>query len=79
MYLTHLTKGQRIRVVQRFETFDKDWIEAGLIYTFTGYSFFPYDDGYTFMFEEGAFRLSGNFPENLDVLGNFDTYFVLLD
>lgn len=78
MYLTHLVKGQKIRIIKSFQSFDKVQIDKGRVLTFIGYSFFPYDDGYSFSFEEGGFRLSGNVSENMEILGKFDQYFELL-
>jgi hypothetical protein len=78
MFLSQLQPGQRIRVIQQFQTFDKNRIEAGDEFTFCSYQYFPYDDGFTFQFEEGIIRLSGNNPDNCLVLANFSAYFELL-
>ena len=76
--LTHLRPGERVLVRTAFRTFDGGEIAAGRTFTFVGYTFFPYDDGYTFSFEEGGFRLSGLVAENEAVLVNEgERYFVM--
>jgi hypothetical protein len=76
--LSHLRPGERVLVRTAFRTFDGDEIESGRTLTFLGYTFFPYDDGYTFSFEEGGFRLSGLVAENEAVmLNDGERYFVM--
>jgi mutator protein MutT len=70
--LTHLSRGDRVVVRTAFRDFDHALIEAGRELTFSHYTFFPYDDGYTFYFERGGFRLSGNEPDQADVLANHE-------
>ena len=78
--LASLHRGARIRVRKTFLSFDGDTIASGRELTFVRYTYFPYDDGYTFTFEEAGFRLSGNRPGNDAVLENADgTYFVWAD
>lgn len=62
-----------------FKDFDDSVIEEGREFTFSHSTFFPYDDGYTFNFERGGFRLSGNEPDSAEVLANRDgRYFTWL-
>jgi 8-oxo-dGTP diphosphatase len=76
--LSHLRPGERVLVRTAFRTFDGGEIAAGRTFTFVGYTLFPYDDGYTFSFEEGGFRLSGLVAENEAVLVNEgERYFVM--
>lgn len=76
--LSHLRPGERVVVRTAFRTFDGDEIEAGRTLTFLGYTFFPHDDGYTFSFREGGFRLSGLVAENEAVmLNDGERYFVM--
>ncbi len=76
--LDGLSKGQKIKVIKGFIDFDHDKIEAGRILTFNEYSYFPYDGGYTFQFEEGTIRLAEIDAENERVLNNFSEYFELV-
>lgn len=69
--LDGLSKGQKIKVIN-------DKIEAGRILTFNEYSYFPYDGGYTFQFEDGTIRLAEIDAENERVLNNFSEYFELV-
>jgi Domain of unknown function (DUF3601) len=62
--------GVRYRVVQSFETFDGDTIDEGVVLTFQGYSYFPYDGGYTIQFAERGFRLAEISDANNRVLAN---------
>jgi hypothetical protein len=72
--------GVRYRVVQSFETFDGDTIDEGLVLTFQGYSYFPYDGGYTIQFVERGFRLAEISAANDRVLTNEDNaYFAPVD
>jgi len=76
--LSHLRRGERVLVRTAFRTFDGDEIAAGRTLTFLGYTFFPYDDGYTFSFKEGGFRLSGLVAEHEAVMVNDgERYFVM--
>ena len=74
-----LREGQSIQVIKSFTDFDGLEIEAGTKLTFLTYSYFPYDDGYTFKFNEMDFRLAGISSKNQHVLSNFSTYFQLMD
>jgi 8-oxo-dGTP diphosphatase len=73
--LSALRPGERVRVSTSFRTIDGALIEAGRVLTFVRRHYFPYDDGHTFTFEEGGFRLSGNWPEHDVVLRNEDGRF----
>jgi len=68
--LTQLSGGEHLVVRTAFRDFDLAVIEEGRAFTFSHYTFFPYDDGYTFYFASGRFRLSGNEWENAEVLAN---------
>jgi hypothetical protein len=56
--LDDLTKGQMIRVIKSFNDFDGNKIEVNSVWTFREYSYFPYDGGYTYHFEEGIIRMA---------------------
>lgn len=78
--LTRLAAGARVVVRTAFRDFDDTSVDAGRELTFVHYTHFPYDDGYTFYFENGVFRLSGNEPDNAEVLNNLEgRYFVWAD
>ncbi len=70
--LTNLQRGERLVVRTAFKDFDYALVEEGREFTYSHYTFHPYDDGYSFFFEGGGFRLSGNVPENAEVLENRD-------
>ncbi|HNP08735.1 MAG TPA: DUF3601 domain-containing protein [Cyclobacteriaceae bacterium] len=76
--LTELTAGQSIQVVTTFTDFDGQEIKAGTRLTFLSYSYFPYDEGYTFKFNEGDIRLAGIDRKNEEVLNQFGRYFKIL-
>jgi hypothetical protein len=78
MELTDLIGGQRIRVTQEFLDFDGDKIEVGTSWTFKEFTYFPYDGGYTFYFEEGGIRLAEIEENNRAVLGSFSSFFELV-
>ena len=56
--LSDLVQGDKIRVIKDFNDFDNQAIPIGSEWTFKKYTYFPYDGGYTFYFEEGAIRMA---------------------
>ena len=54
MRLDELTQGSKVRIIKSFEDFDGQKIDVGSEWTFKEYTYFPYDGGYTFYFEEGV-------------------------
>jgi len=58
MRLNELTPGSKLRVIKSFADFDRQKIEVGSVWTFKEYTYFPYDGGYTFYFEEGVIRMA---------------------
>jgi hypothetical protein len=67
--------GQRYLVLQTFTDFDRQAVEAGRALTFSSYSYFPYDGGYTLYFEEGVIRLAEIDDGNRVILRDFPLYF----
>lgn len=53
-----LKPGEKIRVKTTFTDFDGDEVAAGTVLTFRERSYFPYDGGHTWMFEERTIRLA---------------------
>ncbi|MBL7857992.1 MAG: DUF3601 domain-containing protein [Cyclobacteriaceae bacterium] len=78
-YLNQLTKGQQVKVIKTFLDFDKTQIETGTILTFVNYTYFPYDGGFTFTFEEGIIRLAEIDANSEHVMNNFHEFFALVD
>ena len=76
--LSDLKPGQKLRVIQDFYDFDKDLVDLNTVWTFKKSSYFPFDGGYIFEFEEGGIRLAEIDPENVQVLQNPGAYFVLV-
>ena len=76
--LSDLVKGEKIKVIKEFLDFDKYKVEAGRLLTFKEYSYFAYDGGYTFDFEEYGFRLAEIDEDNLQVLNRFSEYFEVI-
>lgn len=73
--LTGLQPGDRLRVIRGFTDFDGvSWAE-GQALEYVGYSYFPYDGGYTFTFSEGTLRLAHVDPANRRVLGRPEEFF----
>lgn len=52
--LDDLVAGDRIKVIKEFSDFDNQLIPLESEWTFKNYTYFPYDGGYTFYFEEGS-------------------------
>ncbi|NJM25508.1 MAG: DUF3601 domain-containing protein [Bacteroidia bacterium] len=77
-HLSDLRQGDRIKVIRGFKDFDGDEIKPDTVWTFVSYNYFPYDDGYTFTFDEGVIRLAGIDERNVLVLENAPQYFDLL-
>lgn len=76
--LRYLQAGQQIKIIQTFKDFDDDEVKEGSNWTFKSYNYFPYDGGYTFLFEEGTIRLAEIKDNNLDVIHNGKKYFTIL-
>lgn len=76
--LRYLQAGQQIKITQTFKDFDNYDVNKGSTWTFRSYNYFPYDGGYTFMFEEGTIRLAEIKDSNLDVIYNGQNYFTLI-
>jgi hypothetical protein len=76
--LTDLTAGQKIKVIQSFLDFDRDKVEEGTEWTFIKYSYFPYDGGYTFEFQEGGMRFAEIDPDSYRVMQSASSYFELM-
>ena len=78
--ISTMQAGARYRVVRDFLDFDGTPFRAGTVLTFVGYSYFPYDGGYTIHFLEAGMRLAEIAPENVPVLDNSgNSYFVPAD
>ncbi len=76
--LNELIQGDRIRVIKDFKDFDGEAIPSGSEWTFKEYTYFPYDGGYTFYFEEGTMRMAEISPEDSYVLSHASEYFILI-
>lgn len=66
--------GERYRVARTFTDFDGQVLEQGRVLTFSSYTFFPYDGGYTAYFDEGVVRLAEISTGNREVLKALDSY-----
>ena len=77
--LTDLKTGQKIKVIQSFLDFDHDKIEEGTEWTFIKYSYFPYDGGYTFEFQEGGMRFAEIDPSSYQVMNSPSAFFELIE
>lgn len=76
--LADLVAGDRIKVIKEFSDFDSRKIPLGSVWTFTRYTYFPYDGGYTFYFEEGVMRVAEISEKDYYVFSHAGEYFVLL-
>lgn len=74
--LTELQPGDRIRVIRGFTDFDGIAWPEGQVLEYVGYSYFPYDGGYTFRFVEGTLRLAHLDEANDHVIRRPEEYFV---
>ncbi len=80
MQLDELIKGQRIKVIKSFLDFDGQKIEVNSVWTYSEYSYFPYDGGYTFYFEEGVMRMAEiSVGEDFYVFEHTSEYFELIN
>lgn len=76
--LDDLVAGERIKVIKEFSDFDNQSIPIGSEWTFKNYTYFPYDGGYTFYFEEGVMRMAEISAADYYVFSHAGEYFVLL-
>ncbi len=76
--LDDLVAGDRIKVIKEFSDFDNQLIPVGSEWTFKNYTYFPYDGGYTFYFEEGVMRMAEISEPDYYVFSHAGEYFVLL-
>lgn len=79
MSLSDLKAGQRIKVTQEFLDFGGQKIAVDSQWTFKEYTYFPYDGGYTFYFDQGVIRLAEIDDMNSIVLNSFSSFFTLLE
>lgn len=79
LMITSMQRGKRYRIVQDFQDFDGTPFFAGTVLTFEGYSFFPYDGGYTISFREAGMRLAEIDAGNQSVLENRSNRFFAAD
>jgi len=78
-YLSDLAPGDRIKTVKVFKDFDGQLIPVGSVWTFESYSYFVYDGGYTFTFEEGVMRMAEiSNGEDSYVINHAPEYFELI-
>ena len=73
--LTGLQPGDRLRVIRGFTDFDGVAWAEGQALEYVGYSYFPYEGGYTFNFREGTLRLASGDSENRRVLRGPEEFF----
>jgi hypothetical protein len=78
MRLDELIRGQKVRVIKPFQDFDGEKIEQGSEWTFDKYTYFPYDGGYTFYFNEGVMRMAEISPEDYYVFEHASEFFELI-
>ena len=78
MRLDELTQGSKVRVIKSFADFDGQKINVGSEWTFKEYTYFPYDGGYTFYFEEGEMRMAEISDADYYVFSHASEYFVLI-
>lgn len=79
MSLSDLKAGERIKVTQEFLDFDGQKIAIDSQWTFKEYTYFPYDGGYTFYFDQGVIHLAEVDDMNSIVLNSFSGFFTLLE
>lgn len=77
-HLNKLMKGDRIEVIKEFKDFDNQVIPMGSTWVFKEYTYFPYDGGYTFIFEEGIMRMAEISDADYFVFCHANEYFILL-
>ena len=71
--LTDLQPGDRIEVIRTFADFDGASWAQGRVLEYEGYSYFPYDGGYTFRFADTVLRLA--YGNDDHVINNPGEYF----
>lgn len=76
--LSDLVCGDRIKVIKEFKDFDNQEIPVDSEWTFQEYTYFPYDGGYTFYFQEGTMRMAEISEEDYYVFSHANEYFVLI-
>jgi hypothetical protein len=76
--MNDLVPGDSVKVIKEFKDFDNQLITAGSIWTFKEYTYFPYDGGYTFYFEEGSMRMAEISEPDYYVFNHASEYFILL-
>lgn len=79
MRLDDLVKGQKIRVIKSFQDFDGTKIEEGSEWTFDSYTYFAYDGGYTFTFNEGDMRMAEISPDDYYVFEHMEEFFEMIE
>jgi hypothetical protein len=75
--LSDLVPGDKIIVIKEFNDFDNQVIPVGTKWIFKEYSYFPYDGGYTFYFEEGVMRMAEISEADYYVFSHANEYFAL--
>jgi hypothetical protein len=77
--LSDLVQGDKIKAIKEFKDFDNEIIPVGSEWTFNEYTYFPYDGGYTFYFEEGVIRMAEiSSSEDSYVISHANEYFALI-
>jgi hypothetical protein len=76
--LNDLLRGDRIKVIKEFKDFDNQLIPVDSEWTFKEYTYFPYDGGYTFYFEEGVMRMAEISDPDYYVFSHAPEFFVLI-
>ena len=76
--LDDLEVGCKIRVIKEFSDFDHQVIPVGSEWTFKEYTYFPYDGGYTFYFDEGTMRMAEISEADYYVFSHAAEYFILI-
>lgn len=77
--LSELVQGDKIKVIKEFTDFDGQIIRKGSEWTFSEYSYFVYDGGNTFSFEEGEMRMAEISPDDYYVLSHANEFFILVN
>lgn len=78
-HLSDLVQGDKIKTIKSFKDFDGQEIPLGSEWTFKSYSYFVYDGGYTFTFEEGGMRMAEiSTGEDYYVVDHAAEYFELI-
>lgn len=76
--LCDLVCGDRIKVIKEFKDFDNQIVPIDSEWTFNEYTYFPYDGGYTFYFNEGVMRMAQISEEDYYVFNHPNEFFVLI-